>query len=486
MRMSDDVELFIKGCYPKGVPLYRKAELRKELLSHIFDKADSLIKTGMSETESIAEAVKEMGDPSKIRQSFGKVYRFERLPGIIAFVVLTFVCVSAFFLGFLSFGAHSTGDFPTVYHYFVSASFIGSIIFIYIYSYRKKNVYLLLSVTVYLMLNIATFLLTSGIFQSALIGIGVIVCALFGVPEHTVSNGLIYVEAEPVALGFGFYGSMILMPLLLIIGIVLLMLILTASRRKRTKEKKKKPLLLYFSLICSIVILSSVLFSIAAKEYEFMDSNVMKSSFVGVNNPKKARKAYEELTKAQSVTDTEIILRSYGFYEINKEKDIMSSHNFEPGYSMPDSRVFCLENGAYSYDPLYNDCVIILNFSEGKLSYKQLYCYKESLAAFGFSKYEDTSEFYENYLSLSEGDIRSDVLKKFPRDVAFLEGASHDFETDTEKLNFGAFYSEKKDPRISTDMHAEIMIVGSILSDKKIRAYGKDEKYDYKEQGLSY
>lgn len=345
---------------------------------------------------------------------------------------------------------------------------------------------MLLSVLVYLILNIATFLLTSGIFQSALIGIGVIVCALFGVPEHTVSNGLIYVEAEPIALSFGFYGSMILMPLLLIIGIVLLMLILTASRIKRTKTKKKKPLLLYFSLICSIVILSSVLFSIAAKEYEFMDSNVMKSSFVGVNNPKKARKVYEELTKAQSVTDTEIILRSYGFYEINKEKDIMSSHNFEPGYSMPDSRVFCLENGAYSYDPLYNDCVIILNFSEGKLSYKQLYCYKESLTAFGFSKYEDTSEFYENYLSLSEGDIRSDVLKKFPRDVAFLEGASHDFETDTEKLNCGAFYSEKKDPRISTDMDAAITFIGGVLSDKKIRAYGKDEKYDYKEHGLSY
>ncbi|MBR3768742.1 MAG: hypothetical protein IKL10_10975 [Clostridia bacterium] len=486
MRTPNEAERFIRECYPKGLPLYKRTELKKELLSHILDKADFLMETGKSEEESILEAVRNMGDPSKIRQSFGKIYRFERLPAVIAFIVLSAICAIAFFTGFILFSADTTSDYPTVYHYFISAAFVGSIIFMYIYGYRKKKAYLLLSVTVYMFINLLTFLFSSGIFQSVSIGIMVMFCALLKIPERVTDTTIMFSDAESIV-DLAAYLTLAIMLILFFAGLVSTVTVFTESGRKKCPKKirKKKPLILYFSLIFSLVILSSVLFYFTAQEYSFMNNNIMTGSISRIISAKKGRDAYEELTSGMSATDVGIILREYGFREYEKSDGAYYLPDLEPGYSMPDSKVFIIEDTSYTYRDLYNDTVIILNFKDNKLSFKQVYLYNNRTLALGLWRNEDTAKCYENYLTLKEGDSREDVLKKFPSSVAFLETAYYDFESDTEILNFHSAYEDRNDYSINARISPSFCFVEGKLMLSEITGYGEDRIYNYKELGLN-
>lgn len=487
MQLHKEIENFIKECYPKGLPRYRREELKKELLSHIFDKTDFLMESGMSEEESVSEAVKSMGEPSKIRQSFGKIYRFERLPGIISFLSLSAVCVPAFFTGFVLFSADTTSDYPTVYHYFISASFVGSIIFLYIYGFRKKNAYLLLSVTVYMLLNLLTFLFTSGIFQSVSIGIIVMVCALLKIPEHSPELDYIISDAESAAEIGGFFLTIVIMLIVFISGLISTVMVFTESKRKKAPKKirRQKPLILYFALIFSLVVSSSVLFYFTAREYPFMDNNMMIGSISRIVDGKKGRDAYEELKSGMSVTDAGVVLRQYGFREYQKADGEYYLPDLEPGYSMTDSKVFVIEDTSYTVKDLYNDTVIIVAFTDNKLSFKQVYLYNNRTLTLGIWRNDNTAKCYENFLSLNAGDGREDVLKKFPYSVAFLETACFDFESDTEVLNFCSEYEDRSDYSIKANVYTSFCFVDGKLAFSEITGFGKDKQYDYKELGLN-
>lgn len=487
MQLHKEVDSFIKECYPKGLPRYRREELKKELLSHIYEKNDFFIDSGMSEEESICEAVKNMGDPSAIRQSFGKIYRFERLPGVIAFLLLSAVCVLAIFTGFILFSADTTSDYPTVYHFFISAAFTGSIIFMYIYGYRRKNAYLLLSVTVYMALNLITFLFSSGIFQSVSIGIIVIICALLKIPENSPELEHIISDAESAVDVGGFFLTVIIMLILFISGLVVTVMVFTESKRKKKPKniRRKKPLFLYFILIFSLVISSSVLFYFTSREYSFMYDNMMTGSISRLIDGKKGRDAYEELESGMSITDTWVVLRKYGFKEYRKPDGAYYLPELEPGYSREESKVYVLEDTSYTFRDLYNDTVIIVAFSDNKLSFKQVYLYNNRTLALGIWRNEDTAECYENYNSLKKGDEREDVLKKFPTRVAFLETAYFDFESDTEVLNFTSSYEDRIDYSIHADIYTSLCFVDEKLMLSEITGFGKDKSYDYKELGLN-
>ena len=487
MQQHDIIDDFIWKCCPKGLPRYRRKMLERELEAHIYEKAEFLAESGMSDDESAYEAVKSMGEPEKIRQSFGKIYRFERLPGLIAFFSLSAVCILAIFTGFILFSADTTSDYPTTLHYFISASFTGSIAFLYIYGYRRKNAFLLLSVTVYMLLNLLTFLFTSGIFQSVAIGIIIIVCALLKIPESASDVTCIVSDANEAVDYLSVILVIIIMLALFIAGITLTVLAFNEPKRKRISKKirRKKPLLVHFLLIFTLIITSTVVFSFAARQYSFMGNNIMRGSIVRMLDAKKGAAAYEELTENMTETDVGIILRKYGFREYEKDGGVYYLPDLEPGYSKENSRVYVIENSGYAARDLYNDTVIIVAFTDNKLSFKQVYIYNNRTLALGRRRNEDTARCYESYLTLKEGDSREDVLKKFPSSVAFLEAACFDFETDAEILNFRSEYEDRRDYSVNADIYTDLVFVEGKLSYSEITGFGKDKEYDYKELGLN-
>lgn len=487
MQRHDVIDDFIWKCCPKGLPRYRSKMLERELEAHVYEKAEFLAESGMSEDESAAEAVKSMGEPEKICQSFGKIYRFERLPGVIAFIVLSAICVFAIFTGFLLFSADTTSDYPTVLHYFISASFTGSIIFMYIYGYRRKNAYLLLSVTVYMLLNLLTFIFTSGIFQSVSIGIIVIICALLKIPENAPDVTRIISDANEAVDYLSIILVCVIMLSLFITGLTLTVLVFNEAKRKRISKKirQKKSLFVHFLLIFTLVITSTVVFSFAARQYSFMDSNIVGGSIARMLDTKKGIEVYEVLTENMTETDVGIILRKYGFREYEKEDGVYHLPDLEPGYSMPHSKVFVIKNSEYAVRDLYNDTVIIVAFSDNKLSFKQVYLYNKRTIALGIWRNEDTARCYENYLTLKEGDSREEVLKKFPSSVAFLENACFDYEADAEILNFRSEYEDRSDYSVNANIYTDLVFVDGKLSYSEITGFGKDTVYDYKELGLN-
>lgn len=480
MRQHEKIELFLKESCPPGLPFYRKSELKKELSSHIYDKADYFKSLGKSEEDSISEAVKAMGKPSDIRASFRKIYRFERLPAIIIFFAFAFITACSLFLGFVSFSIEGTGDYPTVIHYFISSSYIGCIAFLYLYSYRKKNVFILFSVSTVLLLSFLTFFWSIGMIQSSLVGTAIILCSVFGVPEYDYC----YFSAETVAMIAGFYGSLLLIFALLVTGVVLIAVVLKKIYKPSLKPrvKKQKPLWMYFAFIASVVILSSVLFSFAADEYEFAEQNIIKDSFFGTVNPKKTAEAYNELSKNMSENECERLLRNYGFVKYEPEEEFID--NYRTDYFADDAKVYILDNSTYSYDPLYNDCYIIMRFSDKKLIYKKMCCYRENIILFAVGRVENTAECYEKYLTLKDGDSRDAVMKKISNGRAFLESAETDFITDIEICYLTSEYERPVNDYLFAFAEVTLKFSGGKLCEKNINAYGYDGTYDYEELEL--
>ncbi|MBQ6898873.1 MAG: hypothetical protein IJN70_07815 [Clostridia bacterium] len=486
MRQHDVIDDFICKCCPKGLPRYRREMLRRELEAHVYEKAEFLVESGLSEDESALKAVESMGDPSVISQSFGKIYRFERLPAVIAFFVLTAISVIAFFTGFLLVTADVTGEYPTVVHYFISSSFVGSIVFLYIYGYRRKKAYLLLSVTVFMALSLLTVWFSSGIFQSMAVGIVVILCALVKYPERGDLNLLFY-NASGAAEAGGFILASVIIALLFAVGLILTVLVFTETKRKhKTKRvRNKKPLLLHFLLIFTLVVTSTVVFSFAASRYSFMDNNFMSGAVSRMFDSKRGRDVYEKLTEGMSAAEAEKLLGRHGFTEYQKAGGVYYLPDLEPGYSKENSRVFIVKPILGEERDIYNDTVIIVAFSDDKLTYKQVYLYNQRTLAMGIRKYEDTQECYENYLTLKEGDSRNAVMKKFPASAAFLEIAYHDFESGTENIILRSQSSKTRDYRYNADIKLSFFFENGKFVNSEIVAVGSDKHYNYDELGLN-
>ena len=486
MRQYDVLDDFIWKCCPKGLPRYRREMLRRELEAHVYEKAEFLAESGMSDDESAAEAVKSMGDPEKIRQSFGKIYRFERLPAVIVFFVLTAISVIAFFTGFLLVTADVTGEYPTVAHYFISASFVGSIVFLYIYGYRRKKAYLLLSVTVFMALSLLTVWFSSGIFQSMAVGIVVILCALVKYPERGDLNLLFYNASGAAEMG-GFMLASVIVALLFAVGLILTVLVFTEAKRKHKSKRvrTKKPLLFYFLLIFTLVVTSTVVFSFAASQYSFMDNNFMRGTVSRMLDSKRGRDVYEKLTEGMSAAEAERLLGRHGFTEYQKNDGVYYLPDLEPGYSKENSRVFIVRDILGEERDIYNDTVVIVAFTDKKLTYKQVYLYNQRTLAMGIRKHEDTAECYESYLTLKEGDSKKDVMKKFPASAAFMEIAYHDFESGTEVICLYSESKDKKDYRKEAEIFIKLVFSDEKLDSSEITATGKDNVYNYGELGLN-
>lgn len=487
MRRHDAIDDFVWACCPKGIPRYRREMLRKELEAHVYEKAEFLVESGMSDDESAAEAVKSMGEPEKIRQSFGKIYRFERFPGIIAFFALSAVCILAIFTGFLLFSADTTSDYPTAFHYFISASFTGSIVFLYIYGFRRKNAYLLLSVTVFMALSLLTVWFSSGIFQSMSVGIVIIICALMKYPERGTDLNHIFYNARDAAEIGGFIFAAVIIALLLVVGLTLTVLAFTETKRKHKSKKvrQKKPLAIHFLLIFTLVITSTVVFSFASREYSFMDNNFMRGSISKMFDNKNGRAVYEKLAEGMSVSEAEKLLNMHGFTEFIKGSGVYHLPDLEPGYSKENSRVYVVSDIFNVERDIYNDTVVIVAFTENRLSFKQVYLYNQRTLAVGLQKYEDTAKCYESFLTLKEGDSREDVLKKFPSSTAFFEAAFSDFESDTESITLCSQSSKIRDYRYNASINLHFYFENGKLGSNEIVAVGSDKNYDYDELGLN-
>lgn len=116
MQQHKCVEDYLNSVVPTNIPDSKRAELRDEMESHIYDKAEFYMEIGYSEEDSFSKAVEEMGEAQGVKTEFEAIYKDSTLKGILWFLGLcTLNLLSVQFgLGYWYFVEPSMHEEPSI------------------------------------------------------------------------------------------------------------------------------------------------------------------------------------------------------------------------------------------------------------------------------------------------------------------------------------------------------------------------------------
>ena len=86
MQQHKCVEDYLESVVPKNIADSKRTELRTEMESHIYDKAEFYIEIGYDEETAFNKAVEEMGEAEGVKTQFESIYKDSTLKGVLWFV----------------------------------------------------------------------------------------------------------------------------------------------------------------------------------------------------------------------------------------------------------------------------------------------------------------------------------------------------------------------------------------------------------------
>ena len=86
MQQHKCVEDYLESVVPKNIADSKRTELRAEMESHIYDKAEFYIEIGYDEETAFNKAVEEMGEAEGVKTQFESIYKDSTLKGVLWFV----------------------------------------------------------------------------------------------------------------------------------------------------------------------------------------------------------------------------------------------------------------------------------------------------------------------------------------------------------------------------------------------------------------
>lgn len=117
MQQHKCVEDYLESVVPKNIADSKRTELRTEMESHIYDKAEFYIEIGYDEETAFNKAVEEMGEAEGVKTQFESIYKDSTLKGVLWFVglcTINLLSVSNFGLGYWYFVEPSAHHFPSI------------------------------------------------------------------------------------------------------------------------------------------------------------------------------------------------------------------------------------------------------------------------------------------------------------------------------------------------------------------------------------
>ena len=136
MQQRKIVEDYLNNVIPDKISDSTKAELRAEIESHIYDKAEFYMEIGYDEETAVQKAVEEMGEAEPVREEFESIYKDSTLKGILLFsgmCTLNLLSVSIFELGYWYFVESSMHRLPSLVELSV---FLAIFIFLTVYTVK--------------------------------------------------------------------------------------------------------------------------------------------------------------------------------------------------------------------------------------------------------------------------------------------------------------------------------------------------------------
>ena len=97
MQQHKTVEDYLDNVIPEKISKKIKDEIRAELESHIYDKADFYLNIGYDEETSIKKSIEEMGEAESVKSEFCSLYKDSTIKGLLLFgsiCILNLISVS--------------------------------------------------------------------------------------------------------------------------------------------------------------------------------------------------------------------------------------------------------------------------------------------------------------------------------------------------------------------------------------------------------
>lgn len=180
MQQHKCVEDYLNSVIPTNIPDSKRAELRDEMESHIYDKAEFYMEIGYSEEDSFSKAVEEMGEAQGVKTEFEAIYKDSALKGILWFlgictVNFLFVAVGR---GYFLLEHNYTFVSPSLLELFLSLCFLVVLVSHTIKCCRNKLHKQLKGIACAFALLFLCSLITSGIFVPVAYAVPLILCYL--------------------------------------------------------------------------------------------------------------------------------------------------------------------------------------------------------------------------------------------------------------------------------------------------------------------
>ncbi|MBQ2828700.1 MAG: hypothetical protein IJF20_05595 [Clostridia bacterium] len=166
MQRPEFVEDYLDSVIPEKISLKTQSELREELESHIYDRADFYIEIGYDEETALKKAVEQMGETESVKRNFNALYYDSTSKAIFLFsgiCIWNLLAIIAAW-GYMNFVDPIMYSLPSVA---VLAVFLAVFVFLVVYTIKCKRQNLRKQhigiVAAFVLISLGSFI-TSGIF----------------------------------------------------------------------------------------------------------------------------------------------------------------------------------------------------------------------------------------------------------------------------------------------------------------------------------
>lgn len=379
MQQHKIVEAYLDSVIPKKISESKKAEIRAEIESHIYDRAEFYIEIGYDEDKAFEMAVERMGEGEAVKTEFETIYNDSTLKGILWFVYITaFNLISAASsLGYWFLDHNHWTDPPSVAELFV---YLCNLVFIVTYTvkyYRQNLDKQLKGISFAIFLVAFVSIVISGIFFPVLFAGEYVLDYIIG-SSFSDSGGFVFIANMIVAFVSAF--------------VLFLNTIGESERRKKPYRLSVKQITVMLSVVsaCFLVLYG---FAFAKDEFDYdllsgsLRSETPQEEYLP-NVTAEQRNLYASIKCGDDAAETEKTLTANGFEKYSEGmsdyrvyEDFYYFLNFS-GEEMPkylkknfngnSYSLYCYTNIMKAEDE-YDDvisCIIVSYDKNGKISYK--------------------------------------------------------------------------------------------------------------------
>ncbi len=411
MQQHKTVENYLDSVIPDKISDSTKAELRAEIESHIYDKAEFYIEIGYDEEEAFKKAIAEMGETEGVRNEFEVIYKDSTVKGVLLFL---YICTAnvlsvAVNLGYWFLDHNYWWEVPSVAELFLC---LCNLVFVVVYTIkccRRNFEKQLTGITcAFALMALGSFLISGILFPILIAGV----------------YAFCYVTQNPTPDSVGF----IYIINILIISISAFYLFLNISGENKLRKKpyhlSLKQITAILSVVCACFL---VIYGFALAKYEFdydyfspnVQTETPKDEYL-TNITTEQRNLYIAIKDGDDASETEKTLLLNGF---EKQDEKIKNYLFDYSYlsSFTEEHILGqLKGSKYSYYCYTNDmnesylfddvisCIIIAYDKSDKIIYKMFIPNFDTAWYRNYSHGEQTKNWFDN---LQKGQNTENALE---------------------------------------------------------------------------